>query len=276
MKSKAFIIIFTLFTSLCRTQSLDRSAVSTFGLSYAGSNFQADCTTGEVISYTGETNESFLTQGFHQPYAIVAICQTPYEETIDASACTSYELNGESYSISGSYTQMLIAADGCDSIIYLNLQLNTLSNEVTTDENALIATQDDATYKWTLCGEQTVLSTTQTFTPTQSGDYQVTITQENCEVISECVSMVVGVEEVQSTIELSVFPNPTRDNLQLEVKGSSERFGLTIYDAMGNLVMTESISSSKTKLSVGHLANGTYVVVLRSNFLVYTKTFVKS
>lgn len=276
MKYIIFIILVVpMFPSLCLTQSLDRSVLSAFGQSYAGSSLQTDFTTGEVITFTGQSDDSFLTQGFHQPATIVSICQTPHEETIVASACNTFELNGETYTTAGEYIQTLTADDGCDSIIYLNLQFNELSNLVTSIENTLMANQDDASYAWTLCGDNEILSTSQVFTPAVSGEYQVNITQEDCEAVSECVSFVVSVDEIFHNVELTVFPNPTRENLQLEVKGSNELFGLTIYDAMGNMVMTEAMNSSKTKLSVGHFANGTYVIVLRSNFSVFTKTFVK-
>ena len=160
-------------------------------------------------------------------------------------------------------------------MLYVNVTLNALSNQISSIDNSLMAIQDNAIYAWTFCGNDSILSTSQVFQPSVSDEYQVTIAQDNCEVVSDCISFDVGIEELKSNVELNVFPNPTRENLQLEVKGSNERFGLTIYDAMGNMVMTEAMSSSKTKLSVGHFANGTYVIVLRSNFSVFTKTFVK-
>ncbi|MDX1349851.1 MAG: T9SS type A sorting domain-containing protein, partial [Putridiphycobacter sp.] len=43
--------------------------------------------------------------------------------TLDISAIDQYVLNGQTYSASGTYTQTLTNADGCDSIITLNLSL---------------------------------------------------------------------------------------------------------------------------------------------------------
>lgn len=276
---KKFILLATqvLCMSICIiAQTLERNVISSFGISYTGSSIQADCTMGEVITFTGEGSENFLTQGFHQPIAIVALCQTPHEETIDASACSSYELNDETYTTAGSYTQMLIADDGCDSIIYLNLTLNTLSTAVTADNNTLTAVQDNASYAWTACGEQTVLSTSQSFTPTESADYQVTITQEVCEVISECISFVVGIEEIAQSIELNVYPNPTHDVLNVQVDGAVGICSFTVYNAMGRAVITKQISSSTAKFSVEELAAGTYMIALRSKHSMLTKSFVKS
>ncbi len=275
---KKFILLATqvLCMSICiSAQTLERNVISSFGISFTGSSIQADCTMGEVITFTGEGSENFLTQGFHQPIAIVSICQTPHEETINASACNSYELNGETYTTAGSYTQMLIAEDGCDSIIYINLQLNALSNELIAVDNTLTAAQDNATYAWTHCGEQTVLGSSQIFIPTQNGDYQVTITQEDCEVVSECVSFVVGVEEILHNIELNLFPNPTRDVLNVRVLGTGGNSSFTVYDCFGRVVMSRQMTNSTTQISIQEFAAGTYLIVVRTNQSVITKSFVK-
>jgi gliding motility-associated-like protein len=44
--------------------------------------------------------------------------------SITASACSTYTLNGQTYTATGIYTQTLINAAGCDSIITLNLTIN--------------------------------------------------------------------------------------------------------------------------------------------------------
>jgi len=51
--------------------------------------------------------------------------------TINASACSSYNLNGQNYTSSGIYSQTLSAALGCDSLLTINLTIN--SNTSTAD-----------------------------------------------------------------------------------------------------------------------------------------------
>jgi hypothetical protein len=48
--------------------------------------------------------------------------------TITESACSSYTLNGQTYTTSGVYTQTLINAAGCDSVITLNLTITPNDN----------------------------------------------------------------------------------------------------------------------------------------------------
>ena len=44
---------------------------------------------------------------------------------ITTSSCNSYTLNGQTYTTSGSYTQNLTNAAGCDSTLTLNLTINS-------------------------------------------------------------------------------------------------------------------------------------------------------
>jgi hypothetical protein len=275
MKNTLCSLFILLLPAVYHCQSIDHSVISSFGIDYTDATFQTECTVGEVITFSGESTENTLTQGFHQPLAIVALCQTPHEETIDANACSTYELNGETYTNAGSYTQMLLAQDGCDSIIYLNLQLNTLSNQVAIIENTLIATQENAAYAWTLCGEAEILSTSQAFTPSENGEYQVTITQDDCEVVSECVSFAVKVEEIAQAINLLVYPNPTQEFLNVQMRGAIRDCYFTVYDSFGHAVMSVQMTNPSTKFNVEGLATGAYLIVLHSNHSILTKSFVK-
>ncbi len=51
-------------------------------------------------------------------------CTNITSSTITASACSTYTLNGQTYTATGVYTQTLINSAGCDSIITLNLTIN--------------------------------------------------------------------------------------------------------------------------------------------------------
>jgi trimeric autotransporter adhesin len=67
--------------------------------------------------------------------------------TINDNACDSYVLNSQTYTASGTYTQTLTNAAGCDSIITLNLTINnndstlnvTACNSYTFDGNIIVS-----------------------------------------------------------------------------------------------------------------------------------------
>ena len=63
--------------------------------------------------------------------------------TLTQTALDSYTLNGQTYTQSGTYTQTLIAANGCDSTITLNLTLNfTGMEELGTGAKKLVKITD--------------------------------------------------------------------------------------------------------------------------------------
>lgn len=51
-------------------------------------------------------------------------CANVTSSTITVSTCSTYTLNGQTYTLTGVYIQTLINAAGCDSIITLNLTIN--------------------------------------------------------------------------------------------------------------------------------------------------------
>ena len=72
---------------------------------------------------------------------------------------------------------------------------------------------------------------------------------------------VLSVEEVQK-IDISVYPNPARDVLNIT---TSENTRLSVYDMQGKLVQTLDIFSSQTSIDVSNLSRGTYTLVFEAN-----------
>jgi len=96
--------------------------------------------TGQFASTTDfdlETGTYLLTAiPVSDPYVLkLAQCPATTFATLNASACQSYTLNGQTYTSSGTYQQVLYNAAGCDSIITLNL---TILSTVFTTVNAAI------------------------------------------------------------------------------------------------------------------------------------------
>ncbi len=73
--------------------------------------------------------------------------------------------------------------------------------------------------------------------------------------------------------ELRVYPNPTTDILQISQleKGTT----LSVYDLSGRLLLQQTASSSTETLSVGHLNNGLYQLVIDANRIHTFSKFVK-
>lgn len=75
MKKLAILLLVILsFSSNTEAQSIERSVISSFGMSYSGPGLQADMTVGEVVTFTGTGAGIKITQGFHQPMLIGGTC----------------------------------------------------------------------------------------------------------------------------------------------------------------------------------------------------------
>jgi len=74
-------------------------------------------------------------------------------------------------------------------------------------------------------------------TVTKTGVYKVFATYKYCDTKdSVTVTSCVGMEELESGIEAKLYPNPTRDNITLEMKGVDSRISLQIFTLTGQLV----------------------------------------
>lgn len=119
-----------------------------------------------------------------------------------------------------------------------------------------------ASFEWTTCGETTVLSTDDTFEPTEDGDYQVTVTDGACETTSNCVAVQIeddalSLSKVEKNV-LILFPNPSTGKVLVE--GESLIGGqLNVLDLTGNVVHAETLRANITSVDLSSLSKGVYV-----------------
>lgn len=258
------------------SQSIERSVISSFGFSYSGTTLQNTCTVGEVITFAGEADALITTQGFQQPSTEDDLCIGGYNETINANACSSYQWNEQTYTESGTYTLELLTAEGCDSIITLNLTIDALNSEVVANGDTLTATQDNAVYSWIDCATEQVVGTEQSFLPTANGLYQVQISQQGCDAISECIEVIIdAISEMIFSSKLKIYPNPTLDYIYLEITGVDGAMDLKIVDVAGKEVFCQQLVSATTLLQLDHLAAGAYVVVVHASDKLLRQALIK-
>jgi gliding motility-associated-like protein len=97
------------------------------GLSIAVDAFKNIYTTGHfgfTVDFDPEASTYFLTADVSDPYVQkLAQCNATTFSTITDSACKAYTLNGQTYTVSGTYQQVIFNSSGCDSIITLNLNI---------------------------------------------------------------------------------------------------------------------------------------------------------
>ena len=71
----------------------------------------------------------------------------------------------------------------------------------------------------------------------------------------------IGINETGLNISLLVFPNPTADNLTLQVSDyNSEKLSYQVFDLQGKLLKNGQIETQQTQINTGNLASATYFI----------------
>ena len=89
-------------------------------------------------------------------------------------------------------------------------------------------------------------------------------------------SLPASVDEIGNINSLSIYPNPTSNNITINFTSTSKNVSIKIYDATGRLVKNiENAKSSENTINVSELQNGLYILNLQDGNNSLTKRFVK-
>lgn len=151
-----------------------------------------------------------------------------------------------------------------------------VDNTITQSPSTLTSNDASASYQWYNCDTNTALSgeTGQTFTPTVNGNYAVEVTNGSCSEFSICVSFNSLSLEPFSNSEISVFPNPVKSKLNIDIS-FEESYEFTLYDVGGKLLLNKSEIMGSTTLKTKDLPKGIYFLKVSSSNKSGTYKIVK-
>ncbi|SFZ94336.1 Por secretion system C-terminal sorting domain-containing protein [Flaviramulus basaltis] len=94
------------------------------------------------------------------------------------------------------------------------------------------------------------------------------------EVIDACATLSIDEADLETSV-ISFYPNPTQDDLYMDVKGNIEVKNITIYNIMGQLVRT--LNGSHELINVSKMDSGVYFVKVNTKTgEVYTQKIIKN
>ena len=200
-------------------------------------------------------------------YAKLRICVNSYD-TISASACFSYTVPSGSYFVlnSGVYSDVIPNASYCDSLLTINVTINTVDATVSPNGNSLTANATGANYQWLDCGNNFAIlpgETLQTFSPVLSGNYAVAVTQNGCTDTSAC-SLVTELQQENSLRKFRIFPNPASEEFTIEAPGNHSLLQFSISDLRGKLLFCQQLPSTQFHVIRPSLPDGIYFASIRS------------
>ncbi len=215
--------------------------------------------------------------GWHTPLIIrnraytIDILKSSGSETISSCDLSYLSPSGNyTWTTTGIYMDTVMNAAGCDSIITVDLTLNTVNTSVTNSDPMLSADATGATYQWIDCdnGNTPIAGeTNQTFLPTTNGNYAVIVTENGCSDTSACESiMTVGLNDDIAFKEVTIYPNPSNGQFMIKFKNSSNAFNLRLVDSKGQIVYQDKNIFSDKSIDMSEQARGLYFLNVFNEF----------
>jgi len=190
------------------------------------------------------------------------------------TACGSFTwINGRKYTVSNDTSTFIVAnaaANGCDTIITLNLTIKSVSDISTSITGITIKANNlSAAYRWLDCNKNYAVIEGQigsSFTPTIIGNYAVELTENGCVDTSDCVNIAnVGIVENTYGNLIKVYPNPTIGNFSIDLGAMYKNTQILITDISGKLIDSKTISQSQIlNLSIEE-PPGIYIISIQSD-----------
>lgn len=184
------------------------------------------------------------------------------------TACDSFVwIDGNTYTTSNNTAHWILTnSQGCDSVITLNLIINTANAIVTSNDPELIADLGATSYQWLDClNGNTPISgaTSNVFVATVNGQYAVVIEENGCIDTSDCfIINNVGLSEITSQ-NWKLYPNPTDDIVTIKFYEVPLSTRVEVTNPLGQVISKQAIYAQEVDLALGE-NSGVYFVRLIS------------
>jgi hypothetical protein len=162
---------------------------------------------------------------------------------------------------------------GCSASSSATTLVNALPvASIQLSNGSLVAPANLDTYSWANCtsGAVVVGETNHVYTPTATGSYAVTVSQNGCAATSECVEVSVSFVDEHNLVA-KVYPNPASELLNVS---ASQAGVMSLYTITGELAGTWNVATGNRVLYVGDLTRGSYLIHWTSGNYESTKTLI--
>jgi hypothetical protein len=218
------------------------------------------------VTYTANNNiakDTINLSGYDSIISLKLTIATSTSGTDIQTACGSYTwINGTTYTASNSTAKDTIPnAAGCDSIINLNLTVNSIDTSLTIAGTTFTSNQTGATYQWLDCNNSYAPISGQTnasYSVTSSGNYAVSITKGTCVDTSRCISYDFTTITENEIKKLNTSPNPFSDIIFVEGINLSTAT-VQLFNISGKEYST-SIEINNKSINTTSLPKGIYIL----------------
>jgi hypothetical protein len=189
-------------------------------------------------------------------------------------SCGEYHFGDSVYTNSGTYTITSLTAQGCDSIITLDLTVNNIAAPmIDVDEFTLSIPDVYSKYQWFKDGDSIPGATNASYVVAENALYYVAVeNNEGCKTRSaeyKVNNVSVG-DPVGERKAISVYPNPVKDQLYIR---SAQNLLVRLYQPDGRLAMQQEVTTATGYLSLNGLPRGIYILQVADAEGVSLQTF---
>ena len=199
-----------------------------------------------------------------EDYPVWITCDTS-SNSIAVSACNSYNWNGVDYSSTGTYSWLGVNAAGCDSLVTMDLIIDTLDVSTSVLGSTIYANTSGLSYQWVDCENAyapIIGETGDSLNFTSNGEYAVVILNVSCADTSECFVVDWLGLDTDGLNSISIYPNPNTGNFTISVGDYLALSKIVLEDSRGRIVF-EIKSNNQSLIEVDEaLVPGVYFLSL--------------
>ena len=193
----------------------------------------------------------------------------PATSSITETACKTYTVSSgdETYTALGTYSvedTLTSIATGCDSIITINLTIESPDVTVSVSGITLTAATAGVTYQWIDCSDNSPITgaTGPSFTPQADGSYAVIISDGPCSDTSACET-VAGLNTTEfEEIDVLVYPNPSNGIITVQ-SNSADPIKVEIIDVSGKVIVLIQAENGNPTIDLSAFEKGMYFLRLQ-------------
>ncbi len=202
-------------------------------------------------------------------------------QSVQLCAGEILHIGANSYSIAGTYTDVLTGLNGCDSLVNSIVNVDPpVDTAVTVNDIVLSANAIGAIYQWLDCDNamaQISGASAKDYTVGLNGHYALKITVNNCVDTSACYAIsTVGLKSNYIKAQFKIFPNPSSGEFIVQCPQSLQQAKLMVYDALGRLLIQTNLKGGiQQRIDLTTMAKGIYLVEIEVGDQRFTQKISK-
>ncbi|TNE81921.1 MAG: T9SS type A sorting domain-containing protein [Bacteroidetes bacterium] len=205
--------------------------------------------------------------------AVDYICPV-VQGTDTRTVCDSFIwIDGNTYNANTTTATYLLvdaAASGCDSLVTLNLTVNSTPDKgVLRNGKTLSSDAPFANHVWLDCDknmEPIQGETGPSFTVKTSGNYALEVSNGACIDTSDCINVdLTGILESNFSDAIQVYPNPTSKDIQIRFSALQSHLNIEVRNALGQVVLVKEFTQTDLVELELNQANGIYFIEINDD-----------